>query len=45
MVMVKRIAVFAVVVLGYVLTGMALSASQSGSAPAALAVEAATLAE
>lgn len=30
--MVKKIAVFAAVVLGYVLTGMALSASQPGRA-------------
>ncbi len=33
--MVKRIAVFAALVLGYVATGMALSASQPGDLPTA----------
>ncbi|MGQ3675943.1 hypothetical protein ACT6QH_10650 [Xanthobacter sp. TB0139] len=32
--MVKRIAVFAALVLGYAFTGMALNASQPGDAPA-----------
>lgn len=36
--MYKRIAVFAALVLGYVLTGMALNASQSDAATAPFAV-------
>lgn len=41
--MVKRIVVFAAVVLGYVLTGMALSASQPARTSAPVAIEASVI--